>query len=86
MEKEKNEPISQSGENDEVVVTPQKVDKLEVDEYLMEKALRAHESAIEAMRRKRLAHMLMERNRRHNEAVKRRKQERKNKQEGRRGK
>ena len=86
MEKEKNEPISQSGENDEIVVTPQKVDKLEVDEYLMEKALRAHETAVEAMRRKHLAHMLMKRNRRHNEAVKRRKQERKNKQEGRRGK
>lgn len=83
MEKEKNEPISQSGENDEIVVTPQKVDKLEVDEYLMEKALRAHENAVEAMRRKQLAHILMERNRRHNEAVKRRKQERQNRKGGR---
>ena len=86
MEKQKSESINQSGENDEIVVTPQKVDKLEVDEYLMEKALRAHETAVEAMRRKRLAHMLMKRSRRHNEAVKRRKQERQNKQEGRKRK
>jgi len=86
MEKEKNESISQSGENNEIVVTPQKVDKLEVDEYLLEKALRAQENALEAMRRKHLAHMLAERNRKHNEAVKRRKTERKNKQEGRKRK
>lgn len=82
----KNEPTSQSGENSDLVISPQKVDKLEVDEYLLEKALRAQENALEAMRRKHLAHMLAERNRKHNEAVKRRKTERKNKQEGRKRK
>ncbi len=79
----KNEPTSQSGENSDLVISPQKVDKLEVDEYLLEKALRAQENALEAMRRKHLAHMLAERNRKHNEAVKRRKQERQNRKEGR---
>lgn len=86
MVNEKNAPISQSGKNDELVIQPGKVDKLEVDEYLMEKVLKAHENALEAMRRKHLAHMLAERNRKHNEAVKRRKTERKNKQEGRKRK
>ena len=56
MEKPKNEATSQSGENSDLVITPQKVDKLEVDEYLMGKALKAQESAVEAMRRKHLAH------------------------------
>ena len=83
MEKEKNESISQSGENNDLVIQPGKVDKLEVDEYLMEKALRAQENAVEGMRRKHLAHMLAERNRKHNEAVKRRKQERQNKRKAR---
>lgn len=83
MDNEKNAPISQSGENDELVIQPGKVDKLEVDEYLMEKVLKAQENAVEAMRRKHLAHMLAERNRKHNEAVKRRKQERQNRKEGR---
>ena len=79
----KNEPTSQSGENSDLVISPQKVDELEVDEYLLEKALRAQENALEAMRRKQLAHMLAERNRKHNEAVKRRKQERQNRKGGR---
>lgn len=79
----KNEPTSQSGENSDLVISPQKVDKLEVDEYLLEKALKAQENALEAMRRKHLAHMLSERNRKHNEAVKRRKQERQNRKGGR---
>ena len=79
----KNEPTSQSGENSDLVISPQKVDKLEVDEYLLEKALKAQENALEAMRRKHLAHMLAERNRKHNEAVKRRKQERQNRKGGR---
>lgn len=79
----KNEPTSQSGENNDLVISPQKVDKLEVDEYLLEKALKAQENALEAMRRKHLAHMLAERNRKHNEAVKRRKQERQNRKGGR---
>lgn len=83
MDNEKNAPISQSGENDELVIQPGKVDKLEVDEYLMEKVLKAQENAVEAMRRKHLAHMLAERNRKHNEAVKRRKQERQNRKGGR---
>ena len=83
MVNEKNAPISQSGENDELVIQPGKVDKLEVDEYLMEKVLKAQENALEAMRRKHLAHMLAERNRKHNEAVKRRKQERQNRKGGR---
>ena len=79
----KNEPTNQSGENSDLVISPQKVDKLEADEYLLEKALKAQENALEAMRRKHLAHMLAERNRRHNEAVKRRKQERQNRKGGR---
>ena len=83
MDNEKNAPINQSGENDELVIQPGKVDKLEVDEYLMEKVLKAQENAVEAMRRKHLAHMLAERNRKHNEAVKRRKQERQNRKGGR---
>lgn len=83
MVKEKSESINQSGENEEVAYTPEKVEKLEADEYLLEKALRAQENAIEAMRRKHMAHMLAERNRKHNEAVKRRKQERQNRKGGR---
>lgn len=83
MDNEKNAPINQSGENDDLVIQPGKVDKLEVDEYLMEKVLKAQENAVEAMRRKHLAHMLAERNRKHNEAVKRRKQERQNRKGGR---
>lgn len=82
MEKPKSEPTSQSGEND-LVITPQKVDKLEVDEYLVEKALKAQNNVLEAMRRKYLEHLLMEKNRKHNEAVKRRKQERQNRKGGR---
>lgn len=83
MVKEKSESINQSGANEEVAYTPEKVEKLEADEYLLEKALRAQENAIERMRRKHMAHMLAERNRKHNEAVKRRKQERQNRKGGR---
>lgn len=83
MVKEKNASTNQSGANEEFAYTPEKVEKLEADDYLLEKALRAQENAIEAMRRKHLAHMLAERNRKHNEAVKRRKQERQNRKGGR---
>lgn len=83
MVKEKDASTNQSGANKEFAYTPEKVEKLEVDEYLLEKALKAQENALEAMRRKHLAHMLAERNRKHNEAVKRRKQERQNRKGGR---
>ena len=79
----KNMSTAQSGENEEIVVAPKKVEKLEADEYLLEKALKAQESAWEEMRRKHWAHVLMEKNRKHNKTVRRRKTERQNRKEGR---
>ena len=83
MANEKNTSIAQSGENEEIVIAPQKVDKLEADEYLLEKALKAQESAWEEMRRKHWEHVLMEKNRKHNKTVRRRKTERQNRRGGR---
>lgn len=74
---------AQSGENEEIVINPKKVDKLEADEYLLEKALKAQENAWEEMRRKHWAHVLMEKNRKRNKAVRRRKTERQNRRGGR---
>ena len=74
---------AQSGENEEIVINPKKVDKLEADEYLLEKALKAQESAWEEMRRKHWAHVLMEKNRKRNKTVRKRKTERQNRKGGR---
>ena len=82
MEKEEKKSTNQCGE-ETITIQPQKVEKLEADEYLLEKALKAHENAIERMRRKKLTTMRLRKARRHNEAVRRRKTERKNKREGR---
>ena len=79
----KNMSTAQSGENEEIVIAPKKVEKLEADEYLLEKALKAQESAWEEMRRKHWAHVLMEKNRKHNKNVRRRKTERQNRKGGR---
>ena len=83
MASEKNTSTAQSGENEEITINPQKVEKLEVDEYLLEKALKAQDNAWEEMRRKHWAHVLMEKNRKRNKAVRRRKTERQNRREGR---
>lgn len=82
MVNEKNTSTAQSGEN-EIKIKPEKVEKLEADEYLLEKALKAQESAWEEMRRKHWAHVLMEKNRKRNKAVRRRKTERQNRRGGR---
>lgn len=79
----KNEPTSQSGENEEVAYTPEKVEKLEADEYLLEKALKAQENAFERMRKQHLMRLAQERATRHNELRKTRKKERQNRKGGR---
>lgn len=79
----KNEPTNQSGENEEVAYTPEKVEKLEADEYLLEKALKAQENAIERMRKQHLMRLAQERATRHNELRKTRKKERQNRKGGR---
>lgn len=83
MANEKNASTAQSGENEDLVITPKKVENLEADEYLLEKALKAQQNAWEEMRRKHWAHVLMEKNRKRNKAVRRRKTERQNRRGGR---
>ena len=82
MEKEKSAPISEPGESD-ITITPEKVDKLEVDDYLIEKTLKAQENALEELRRKKITTARLRMQIRHNESVRRHKQERKNRREGR---
>ena len=79
----KNELTSQSGENEEVAYTPEKVEKLEADEYLLEKALKAQENAFERMRKQHLMRLAQERATSHNELRKTRKKERQNRKGGR---
>lgn len=79
----KNVSTKESGENEEVAYTPEKVEKLEVDEYLLEKALKAQENAWEKMRRQHLMRLAQERATRHNELRKTRKKERQNRKGGR---
>ena len=81
MDKENSVSISQSGESN--TYTPQKVEKLEADEYLIEKAIKAQENALERMRRQKLTAMRLHRAEEHNKTVRKRKAERKNRREGR---
>ena len=83
MANEKSKSINQSGENEDLVITPQKVENLEADDYLLEKALKAQDNAWERMRKQHWMHVLQEKNTKHNKAVKRRKQERQNRKGGR---
>lgn len=82
MEKGKSAPISELGESD-ITITPEKVDKLEADDYLIEKTLKAQENALEELRRKKITTARLRMQRRHNEIVRRRKQERQNKRRAR---
>ena len=82
MANEKNASTAQSGEN-EIKIKPEKVEKLEADEYLLEKALKAQENAFERMRKQHLMRLAQERATRHNELRKTRKKERQNRKGGR---
>ena len=77
-----NANTNQSGEND-IVIQPGKVDKLEADDYLLEKALKAQDNALEEMRRKHFTTMMRKRAQGHNIIKRRRKMERKNRRNGR---
>lgn len=82
MVNEKNTSTAQSGEN-EIKIQPEKVENLEADEYLLEKAIKAHENALERMRREHLMRLAQERATRHNSLRKTRKKERQNRKGGR---
>lgn len=82
MAEENKKSIVKSGEN-EISIQPQKVEKLEADEYLLEKAIKAQENAIEKMRRQHLMHLAQERNHQHNKIRRKRKITRQNRRGGR---
>ena len=79
----KNTPISQSGENEETAYTPEKVEKLEADEYLLEKAIKAQDNAWERMRREHWMRMAQERATKLNKIRRKRKITRQNRRGGR---
>lgn len=79
----KKEPTSQSGENEEVAYTPEKVENLEADEYLLEKAIKAQENAWERMRREHWMRMAQERATKLNKIRRKRKITRQNRRGGR---
>lgn len=70
--------------DEEIVVQPQKVENLEADEYLLAKAIKAQENAIEKVKRVKIRQLQDARRREHNAIVKKRKQERQNKRKARR--
>ena len=82
MDKAKNESTSQSGEN-EIKIQPEKVEKLEADEYLLEKAIKAQENAWERMRKEHWMRMAQERATKLNKIRRKRKISRQNRKEGR---
>ena len=69
--------------DEEIVVQPQKVENLEADEYLLAKAIKAQENAIEKVKRVKIRQLQDARRREHNAIVKKRKQERQNKRKAR---
>lgn len=82
MDKAKSESTSQSGEN-EIKIQPEKVEKLEADEYLLEKAIKAQENAWERMRKEHWMRMAQERATKLNKIRRKRKISRQNRKEGR---
>ena len=82
MDKAKSESISQSGEN-EIKIQPEKVEKLEADEYLLEKAIKAQENAWERMRKEHWMRMAQERATKLNKIRRKRKISRQNRKGGR---
>ena len=82
MANEKNASIAQSGEN-EIKIKPEKVEKLEADEYLLEKALKAQENAWERMRKQHLMRLAQERATKLNKIRRKRKISRQNRKGGR---
>ena len=84
MDKAKSESTSQSGEN-EIKIQPEKVEKLEADEYLLEKAIKAQENAWERMRKEHWMRMAQERATKLNKIRRKRKISRQNRKGGRNG-
>ena len=82
MANEKNASIAQSGEN-EIKIKPEKVENLEADEYLLEKAIKAQENAWERMRREHWMRMAQERATKLNKIRRKRKISRQNRKGGR---
>lgn len=82
MDKAEKKSTSQSGEN-EIKIKPEKVQNLEADEYLIEKALKAQENAWERMRREHWMRMAQERATKLNKIRRKRKTERQNRRGGR---
>lgn len=72
---------NQSGENS-ITIQPKKMEKLEADEYLLEKVMKAQDNAIEEMRRKHFTTMLRKRAESHNTTKRHRKMERQNRKRG----
>ena len=83
MGKNQREERQNMKNKDDIVITPQKVDKLEADEYLLEKALKAQENALQKVMRVKRLQALHAKQRQHNDIVRRRKQERQNKRRAR---
>lgn len=79
----KKKSTAQSGENEETAYTPEKVEKLEADEYLLEKALKAQENAWERMRKQHLMRLAQERATKLNKIRRKRKISRQNRKGGR---
>lgn len=82
MDKAEKKSTSQSGEN-EIKIQPEKVENLEADEYLLEKAIKAQENAWERMRREHWMRMAQERATKLNKIRRKRKISRQNRKGGR---
>lgn len=82
MDKAEKKSTSQSGEN-EIKIKPEKVENLEADEYLLEKAIKAQENAWERMRREHWMRMAQERATKLNKIRRKRKISRQNRKGGR---
>lgn len=78
----KKKSTTECGENN-IEIKPEKVEKLEADPYLLEKALKAQESAFERQRTLFWKHQLEEKNHKHNLIRRKRKAERQNRKGGR---
>lgn len=82
MDKAKKKCTNQSGENS-ITIKPQPVENLEADEYLLEKALKAQENALQKVMRVKRLQAIQAKQRQHNKIVAKRKQERRNRKGGR---
>lgn len=80
--KEKKKSITKCGEND-LVINPQKVEKLEADPYLLEKALKAQEASFQRKLDLEIKHRREALNHKKNIIKALRKQERQNKRKAR---